>query len=153
MAFHHFADQSDALKEMLRVTKKGGQIGISIGGPKYMKEIIQAIINVGTQLKWFKYYVGYGMPYWPLSKENLRFLFLREGVKKCRTYNRCWVDSYLDIDEIMQMFDSITGRLYLDPIPQNRRDAFMQDVKSELKEIVNDKYEITENIVFCFAMK
>ncbi len=151
---HWIADKKTALKEIHRVLKPGGRVGLTTGdkgNPFTVRQITDELfvhppyagsVNIEDD------------PNKPVTKKELQALFKATGYKNINVSTKISKRYYSTPQEVIEFVEASSFGTFLTHVPDHLRTAARHDIEKEVeKKRIQKGIEIVSNTVFAVAEK
>ena len=147
MSFGLFPDQPKAVKEMVRVVRRGGSVSIGAHGPEHYWEPMDAYIR-STDIR---YLVGYRPEFWPRTEIEVRNMMAKAGLSDITTRRVIWRNKYASGGDAWDFFAAISSSWQYSRYPREKRQADYQQVRNYFNK--NKKNIVTDDIILAYGRK
>jgi trans-aconitate 2-methyltransferase len=135
--FHWVLDHERLFRQLLGVLRPGGQLVAQCGGAGNIVGLLRATDEVVQREGWAGFFAGWSRPMRYATAEETAAILEAAGF----TDVRCWLQPHAVIpEEPHEYLGSIPLGAHLDRLPEDRRDAFVDEVVARLPEPVTVDY-------------
>ncbi len=140
-------NQGQAIKEMVRVLRRDGKLGVSTQGPDYYWEASDAAFRKINKFHVF----GYRIEYWPRSESDLIRFFAEAELKEIRTRRLSWKDTFKTGADAYDFFISTSSGWWFSKFPKEK----IAGESRKIREYFNAKgiTQITQDVILAYGRK
>ena len=131
--FHWFADKREALRQTVRVLKKGGRLGISTGAKGNPNPLHSVRVRVLSRTPYNQYAAASETVIYRVSTSELGTLLITAGFQVSRLESRLSPRPQLTPEAALQFSEASSFGNFLGHLPPELRRQARDDIKRELE--------------------
>lgn len=152
--FHWVADKKAALKEIHRILRPGGKVGLTTGDkdtPFTVRQISDKVLNSGPYAGQVNHEEDTNKP---VNRNELQALFQSAGYEDINITTRTTQIYFNTTKEVFEFIESSSFGTFLQHVPVHLRLSAKHDIEKELeKRRTSEGIELLSNTVFAIAQK
>jgi len=140
-------DQSAALREMTRILRPGGVIGIATHGPSHYAEAIEAGLRAMTK----RHFLSHRFEFWPRREEEMARLFCEARLEKVAVGRITWTEEFESGRELFDFYAATSSLWWYHRLPSKKRKLETEKTRASFQR--GRVTSITSDVVFSFGTK
>lgn len=140
-------NQQVAIRELTRVLRPGGTLGLSTHGPTHYREGIEAGLKAISK----RYFLDHRFEYWPRDEAEMAAYFRKASLENIRTKRSIWMERFDSGGALLDFYAATSGLWWYQRLPPELRDQETEQTRSYFQRVGNT--EMTSDVVFAFGSK